>query len=326
MFSHDNRLSFYFASSKTEQFSANLNLLTERIFKRRIVKSISVTPNKSADVYYRYGGEIHGLNLSPKITQPTVSTLGFPTLLQDRDKGADFLKREANKLIAHAQRSELVHFHTDCMRHAFLEHAPNWEKRCVTAPFYLPHFELSSAAEIKDKFNSNSTRILFVGNGPYKGLDDLCKALDSISDFLKSKSVEVCIVSETKPSCHKFDNIRHIRRLSRTDVQQLMRQSHIYAMVPYRESFGLVYVEAMAAGCALIADNDIPRIEILDDGKCGMHVPPGRPELIARSLQILIDNRTQTFDMAQHGWRRAQSRYEPAMVAGQYASIFARVA
>lgn len=323
---HTDSLVFDFASSDAQQFAANINRVTERLFSKRLIPVITVKPRIASDVYYHYSGEIHGLTLSPEISRPTVSTLGFPTLLEDRARGTAYLKQQAAVLIAQAKRSALVHFHTDCMRHAFLAYAPDWENRCATVPFYMPHLELTTEAAVRSKFQSSKRKILFVGNGPYKGLPELCTALDSISDVLNARDVEVTIVSKSKPNCTRVRNIQHIPRLSRKQVQEQMRQSHIYAMVPHRESFGLVYVEAMAAGCALLSDHDIPRQEILDGGKCGLLVPPGQPDQIAKSLLQLLDDTDTSLQMALHGLHRAATRYAPKLVAEQYAAAFASVA
>jgi glycosyltransferase involved in cell wall biosynthesis len=322
---HTQNLEFHFAGSRADYLAANTNWLTARLLKKQFIRSIPIVPARRADAYYRYGHEIHGLDLSSKVDKPVISTLGFPTLLADQKRGPAYLQRAADALESVVCRSAIAHFHTDCMREAFLAHAPQWESRCVTAPFYMPYLEIVSEDAIQKKFESGSTKILFVGrDGPRKGIDQLCKALDLISKYLDERGVEVTIVSATKTSCTEYKNIRFFPSLSRTEVQGLMRQSHIYAMVPNQESFGLVFVEAMAAGCALLSDNDIPRREIQDQGKCGLLVEPGRAGEIADALKSLIENRQSSLKMALHGRERAATRYEPTLVAQQYAAAFAR--
>jgi glycosyltransferase involved in cell wall biosynthesis len=93
-------------------------------------------------------------------------------------------------------------------------------------------------------------------------------------------------------------------------------------MVPKREPFGLVYVEAMAAGCAVIADNDVPRHEILEGGNCGRLVEVNNVSLLASEIKKLIENRTELLELALKGWKSAQVRYAPEVVASQYAQAF----
>jgi glycosyltransferase involved in cell wall biosynthesis len=60
------------------------------------------------------------------------------------------------------------------------------------------------------------------------------------------------------------------------DVPALLDRTHI-VVVPSRwpEPFGLVTVEAMRAGCAVIASGHGASPEILTDGVDGVLVPPG---------------------------------------------------
>jgi len=143
-----------------------------------------------------------------------------------------------------------------------------------------------------------------------------------MADFLLDHQVSLTVVSKTAPSCKRFKNVVHHRHMDRESVQMLMRQSHLYVMVPKLEPFGLVYVEAMAAGCAVISDNDVPRQEILEGGNCGRLVEVNNVSLLASEIKKLIENRTELLEMALKGWRRAQVRYAPEVVSSQYAQAF----
>lgn len=320
-------LSFQFVGTRVHYLQANINFLSERLLKRRLFKQINL-PDRSikADVLYKYGGEILGLTIDPKNRTPLVSTLGFPTLNQDRIRGEQYLQDAADDLIRLAGNSNLVHFHTDCMREQFLIRKPEWRHKCVTAPFFLPQLQFLSEEAIIEKFSAEKLRIVFVGvDSKRKGLAELCEALDLIAVFLRAHQVSVTFVSKSNPMCQRFKNFTHHTLMARDDVQKLMQASHIYAMVPRRESFGLVFVEAMAAGCAVVADDDVPRQEIFNDGRCGRLVKSGNASFIASELKNLIEDRTAMLNLALKGWWRAQTRYSPGIVAGQYADIFRRL-
>jgi glycosyltransferase involved in cell wall biosynthesis len=169
--------------------------------------------------------------------------------------------------------------------------------------------------------------LLFVGaDGVRKGLDELCTALDAIATEPLARKLSAVVVSKHKPSCQRFNALRHEFSLPRDAVQALMQQSHLYCMVPSRESFGLVFVEAMAAGCAIIADDDIPRQEILDQGSCGVLLPARRSDLMAKAILSLLADRTRMSGLALSAQRRALARYAPRTVARAYASAFQRMA
>lgn len=322
-----NDMSLEFVGSHLQYLKANINFATERLLKYRLIKQISVSVNDPRiDVLYRYGNEILGLKIDKKNTKPVISTLGFPTLNQDRLRGEQYLQTQANVLEKYAQGSDLVHFHTDCMREAFLLRKPNFRDKCVTVPFFLPYLNFLPQELIVKKFTNHTTNVLFVGvDGVRKGLNELSSALDSIADFLNENHVNVTVVSKTNHSCKIFKNIKQHFFLARNEVQKLMQDSHLYIMVPHQESFGLVYVEAMAAGCAVIADDDIPRQEILENGTCGKLVKSRDSGLLALEIKQLIDDRALMLNLALSGWRRAGLHYASEKVANQYASIFKQV-
>jgi glycosyltransferase involved in cell wall biosynthesis len=78
----------------------------------------------------------------------------------------------------------------------------------------------------------------------------------------------------------------------------------------------------MAAGCAVIADDDVPRQEIFDNGLSGKLVKCKDSSLLALEIKKLIENRSMMLSLALNGWRRAESHYASEKVAKQYASIF----
>lgn len=77
---------------------------------------------------------------------------------------------------------------------------------------------------------------------------------------------------------------------NRTDVPEWMGRSDILIHATRSEGFPNVLIEAMAAGIPIVA-TQIPECrEILDDGGCGMLVPPVDPEALAKSIGSLLDN------------------------------------
>lgn len=74
----------------------------------------------------------------------------------------------------------------------------------------------------------------------------------------------------------------------RSDIQALMADSDIVCHCSRFEPFGLVVVEAMRAGCAVVAsDVDGPR-ESVRDGETGYLVEPGSPEKLAERVAMLL--------------------------------------
>jgi phosphatidylinositol alpha-mannosyltransferase len=92
-----------------------------------------------------------------------------------------------------------------------------------------------------------------------------------------------------------------------------------------RESFGIVLVEAMAAGLPVIA-SDIPGYrEVVRDGLDGLLVPPRDPGAVARAISELLDDPDTAKRFGEAGRSRAQ-RYSWDKVAAEIEEIYREAA
>jgi glycosyltransferase involved in cell wall biosynthesis len=77
----------------------------------------------------------------------------------------------------------------------------------------------------------------------------------------------------------------HVRYLGhRNDVPTLMASSDLFVLPTEREGFGMVLIEAMAAGCDVIATNVDALPEVLDGSGTSM-VPPDDPSALAEAIR-----------------------------------------
>jgi glycogen(starch) synthase len=86
------------------------------------------------------------------------------------------------------------------------------------------------------------------------------------------------------------DSVEFIEKVSLDQIPQVFAQTGI-AVFPSRfENFGLVCLEAMAAGRAIVASNNGGMSQMLDSDKLGRLIPPNDPESLARAvIELLAD-------------------------------------
>ena len=88
------------------------------------------------------------------------------------------------------------------------------------------------------------------------------------------------------------------------------------------EGFGLVMVEAMGCGCAVIA-SDLPVIhDTVLDGKTGLLTPQKNSPALAEKIIFLLDNPEQSQKMALQARRYVLERYDWMTTAKKYAAVF----
>jgi glycosyltransferase involved in cell wall biosynthesis len=90
----------------------------------------------------------------------------------------------------------------------------------------------------------------------------------------------------------------------RADVYELLHQFDIFVLPSLWEGFGLVLLEAMAVGKAIVATNVGPIPEVIKDGETGFLVPPGDPAAMAEKIVFLLKNRERALEMGEAGKRR----------------------
>jgi glycosyltransferase involved in cell wall biosynthesis len=81
--------------------------------------------------------------------------------------------------------------------------------------------------------------------------------------------------------------------------QAYMLSADVFVLAARRESFGLVLLEARAAGCAIVATNADGIVEALDHGRSGMMVPPRDASALAGALCHLLGSEGERME-----WRR----------------------
>ena len=78
---------------------------------------------------------------------------------------------------------------------------------------------------------------------------------------------------------------------SRTDIPNLLANADIFALsTKGEEGFGIVLIEAMAAGLPIIATDVSACREVLDNGNAGILIPPGRADIWIKEIKSLLNS------------------------------------
>jgi glycosyltransferase involved in cell wall biosynthesis len=92
----------------------------------------------------------------------------------------------------------------------------------------------------------------------------------------------------------------------RRDAAQLTRAFDVTVLASWQEAFGRVVLESLAAGVPVVATRVGGVPEIVEDGVCGILVPPRNPESLAEGiLAVLNMPQDKYFQMSENARRRA---------------------
>jgi spore coat protein SA len=96
-----------------------------------------------------------------------------------------------------------------------------------------------------------------------------------------------------------------------TDIPRWFAMAHVAAVPSVRrEAFGLVNVEAMAAGLPVVASRIGGMTEIVEDGSTGWLIDPQHaPTELAGRISLLLGNEELRQAMGMRGWERAERHF-----------------
>lgn len=206
---------------------------------------------------------------------------------------------------------------------------PTYSDRFVKLPFLLPKLNSIPEQELLDKHNNDDViRIGFIGGQAIrKGLPELIKAYEQVKiDLGGRKKIELHIISnyhDGKVNIPQGINILEYGKLPYEEAQRIMRTWHIFAMISRNESYGLVYIEAMANGCINIARDFYPQREFVEFGRIGFLAIPGDVDSISTALkQAILLKREDRISMALSGLKKFKSEYAYLQVVDKFKDAF----
>ncbi len=172
--------------------------------------------------------------------------------------------------------------------------------------------------------------VAFVGrlDEPRKGLGVLCEAVPLVRAALPGArflvagrgDVEAARAALPDPGAVEF-----LGAVDDDDKRSLLASADVY-LAPHTggESFGIVLVEAMAAGAAVVASDLGAFRRVLDDGAHGRLFPTGDAAAAAGAVVALLRDPAARERLARAG-RRAAQRYDWSVVAADVLAVYETV-
>jgi phosphatidylinositol alpha-mannosyltransferase len=165
--------------------------------------------------------------------------------------------------------------------------------------------------------------VLFVGRfeEPRKGFQTLLQALPLVRSVFPDLRVVVAgkgdpeMFADLLPA--EPDVVEFTGYVSPADLPRYYQSCDVYcAPSTGQESFGIVLLEAMAAGAPIVASRNAGYAAVLTHGQEGLLIEPRVPELLAVALVRVLSDATLRQAMVGYG-RQTAARYDWPVVAAQ---------
>jgi glycosyltransferase involved in cell wall biosynthesis len=252
-------------------------------------------------VEFTSGKAVRNIHIYPKYNYDTVSDIMVDSYLKSMDSFDKLGKPD--RIVANSRYSA-----------KYLEDVYNRKVKDIVYP----------GVNDKDFFYIPSTEniILTVGQlWPHKRMKLIIEAIKYVEEiqlYIVGSGPDIDKLSLAAKKLGVSDRVFFLSGLTNLEVQILFSRCMAVVFTPIKEPFGIVALEAMAAGKPLIGVNEGGYVEIVDDS-CAFLVPP-QPIAIAEKIRNLKDNKDVAIKMGQAGLKRAK-KYNWDRTAGELITI-----
>ncbi|MDD3896240.1 MAG: glycosyltransferase family 4 protein [Candidatus Peribacteraceae bacterium] len=169
-------------------------------------------------------------------------------------------------------------------------------------------------------------RILFAGRlQRVKGVDTLLRAVSALPAHVhlhivgdgRSRQDLVLLAAELGIS----DRVHFLGYIPHPDLYEEFARAEIFCGLSRSEALGNVFLEAQAAGCAVVATRVGGIPDIVQDGKTGILVPPNDPDAAANALSTLLEDAAFRKKLAEAGRKHVQE-YDWRLIAEKYGELY----
>lgn len=175
--------------------------------------------------------------------------------------------------------------------------------------------------------------ILFVGQFKYrKGFDVLARAMPLVLEqfphatflFVGHSPIHRRDLEAIARENGTFEHLQIIERVSEEDKVRLYNSADVSVLPTRYEGFGLPPLEAMAAGCPVVA-SDIPVVdEVVRHNENGLLTPRDNPQLLAEAITRVLRDDALRASLIANGFETLK-RFDENDLAARNEQVYARI-
>jgi glycosyltransferase involved in cell wall biosynthesis len=168
------------------------------------------------------------------------------------------------------------------------------------------------------------------GNAQRKGLVSFLKAATIVTENVPN--IRYLVVGRDKTIPKIFEKhcsekvakrLQHIFHVPNEEMRQLYKKADLFVMPSLIEAFGVVYLEAMACGTAVIGTTEGGAKELIIHGENGLMIDPSDAEELAGSIIELLRDDNLRANLIKRG-REDVKQYSSEKMIGEVLEIYKR--
>jgi glycosyltransferase involved in cell wall biosynthesis len=161
----------------------------------------------------------------------------------------------------------------------------------------------------------------------YKGYDVLVRAMQTIDGYatVVGEGPLLAELQQLATTLGVSDRIRFAGRLTRSEIKQLFYSARVFAFpsVTEAEAFGIVQIEAMAAGLPIVNTHLATTVPLVArHGREALTVAPNDPQALSQALGRILDEPALAERLGAAGRERAKNEFDQAVFRARMATIY----
>ncbi len=237
----------------------------------------------------------------------------------------DFIHRQ---IYSHVSKVFVL---SNFLKKNMLDTCPISEAKVVVIPggVKLEDFIVSSETRLllRSAWGISSDELVFGTVGRIdrgKGYEELLTAFEQLVQ--KKMKVRLVIIGEPTIGEPAFAADLHIliKKLGiekeiiftgfRSDIPQILSAFDVFVLASYNEAFGYVIVEALVSKLPVIATNTGGVADIIQDGECGLLIPPRDVFSLMNAMQKLYNDEKLRKRFSVTGYNRVKNYFSESLI------------
>lgn len=249
-------------------------------------------------------------------------------------RGIDYpLKNKIHYRFSYNVLADSIVANSESTKRSLLKNAPWLNPKRIQVIYNGIHpdkYLLENTQDIRNELNilPDSPLIGFVGQlDERKGIDNLLPAFKKVTQEIPAA---VLLMVGTGVMQQRIETFivqnrleRNIRLVGfRNDIQNIMRTIDLLVLPSWWEGFGIVIIEAMAAGKPVITTNVSSMPEIVIHEETGLVVPVKDEQQLFQAMLELVRNSEKASRMGKRGCEVVMEKFTISGMIDQYLALF----
>jgi len=111
----------------------------------------------------------------------------------------------------------------------------------------------------------------------------------------------------------------------REEIPQILAITDVFVLSSLREGLSSAIIEAMAAGCPVVATAVGGTGELVVDGKTGFLTNPRDPEFLAKKIDYLLADHQLRLSMGIAGVKRVKETFTRERMVSEYECLYEHI-